>query len=316
MNQSSEQQRYDVVVVGGSAAGLSAGLTLGRSRRRTLIIDSGKPCNRQTPHSHNFLTRDGETPMRIAQVAREQLLNYPTVELLAATAEQVVRSADGFTITTSTGQTIPARKLLLATGITDQLPPLPGFAECWGISVLHCPYCHGYEVHSQPLGVLSNGDAGFEFAKLIQHWSPDLRLFTNGPSTLTAEQQELLTAHGVAVEETPLAALEHEAGQLHHVQLTDGRRVPLTALFARVPFAQHSDLAAQLGCAFTDAGLIQIDEMRQTTVPGVYAAGDNSYARRQLIGAAAHGVEAAAGINHELIKEDWAVLEKAPLSLS
>jgi thioredoxin reductase len=296
---------YDALIIGGSTAGLSAALTLGRSRRRVLVLDAGRPCNRQTPHSHNFFTRDGVPPAELLATARAQLGAYPTVGLQAGAATGAQATTAGFQVHTAEGATFAARKLLLATGVTDEMPALPGFAECWGISVLHCPYCHGYEVHSQPLAVLGNGDGGFEFARLIHHWSPNLRLFTNGPSTLSPEQAAHLARRGVQVIETPLQALEHVAGQLQALQLADGRRLPLTALFARVPFRQSSDLHLQLGLELTETGLLRADEFGRTGVPGLYAAGDNCSPMRQLAAAAAQGVKAAAFLNHELIAEDF-----------
>ncbi|WP_400193301.1 NAD(P)/FAD-dependent oxidoreductase [Hymenobacter sp. B81] len=305
--QDTLETTYDAVIVGGSYAGLGAALMLARALRRVLVVDGGRPCNRQTPHSHGFLTRDGETPARMTELAREQLLAYPTVALWYDTVERAEPTAAGFALTTRTGQRVQARRLLLATGVMDELPPLPGFAECWGISVLHCPYCHGYEVHGQPLGVLANGDAGFEFGRLLHQWSPDLRLLTNGPATFTAGQAAALAARGIGVEEQPLTALRHQQGQLQAVVLADGRELPLTALFARVPFRQHSDLAAQLGCAHTEAGYIQVDELGLTTVPGVYAAGDATTMMRQLTAAAASGSKAGAAINRSLVEEDFAL---------
>lgn len=299
------ESRFDVLIVGGSYTGLAAALTLGRSRRRVLVLDAGQPCNRQTPQAHNFLTRDGEPPNQLRALAREQLGAYPTVQFQAGTVTQATAQAGEFRVETAEGSRYAARKLLLATGLHDELPELPGFAACWGISVLHCPYCHGYEVRDEPLAVLGNGDAGFEFARLIHHWSPNLRLLTNGPATLSAEQRARLTAHGIALIESPLAQVEHDAGRLHHLGLLDGTRLPLTALFARLPFRQASDLGARLGCELTDTGLLRTDEFGRTAVPGLYAAGDNSTLMRQVAAAAANGSKAGAFINHELIAEDF-----------
>jgi len=299
------ESTYDALIIGGSTAGLSAALTLGRSLRRVLVLDGGQPCNWQTPHSHNFFTRDGATPQHLLALGCEQLRAYPTVSVLQATVVRAASTPAGFHVTTTDGQTFTGRKVLLATGVKDQLLPLPGFAECWGISVLHCPYCHGYEVHGQPLGVLGNGDQGFEFARLIQHWSADLRLFTNGSATLTAEQMGQLTARGIRIVEAPIAAVEHTAGQLHHLRLADGQQEPLTALFAHVPATQSTDLAQQLGCALTAQQLIQVDDFGATTAPGVFAAGDNSSPMRQLSIASARGGMAGAFLNRELVLEDF-----------
>ncbi|GAB4021977.1 NAD(P)/FAD-dependent oxidoreductase [Spirosoma koreense] len=300
MDQLSE---YEVIIVGGSYAGLSAALVLGRSLRRVLVLDSGKPANRQTPHSHSFLTRDGATPAALTATARQQALAYPTVILETAVVTTAERRDAQFVVTTDTGATYSASRLVLATGLMDELLPIPGFAECWGISVLHCPYCHGYEVHGQPLGVLANGEEGFEFARLIHHWSSQLTLFTNGPSTLTDEQTATLQRHQISIVETPISTIPHQDGQLTGLLLTDQRHHPLTALFARVPVRQASTLAEQLGCLHDEKGFVQVDEWGRTSQPGIFAAGDTHTMMRQVMIAGANGLRAAVVINKELIEE-------------
>ncbi len=294
---------FEVIVIGGSYAGLSAALALGRSLRRVLVIDSGTPCNRQTPHSHNFLTQDGETPSAIAHRAKQQVLAYHTIEWHQGKATSAVKQHDGFVLQTERGDIFSAEKLLFATGISDQMPALNGFLECWGISVLHCPYCHGYEVHNKPLGVLANGEAAFEFCRLIRHWSGEVTLFTNGPATLPAHHREQLNQRGIAIVEKPIRYLDHRQGQLERLVFEDGGTHALSALFARVPFSQHCPLPAELGCQLTSAGHIQVDEFQQTTVPGVYAAGDNATGYRAVSSAVAAGTKAGAFINHQLIQE-------------
>lgn len=296
---------YDVIIIGGSYAGLSAALVLGRSLRRVLVLDSGKPANRQTPHSHSFLTRDGETPAELSAIARQQALAYPTVQLLEATVTAAAQAHQTFVVTTDSGATYSASRLLLATGLKDQLLPIPGLAECWGISVLHCPYCHGYEVHGQALGVLANGDDGFEFSRLIHHWSPNLTLFTNGPSTLSAEQTNALMQHQITLVETPISAVAHQDGQLNGLLLTDQTHYPLDALFARSVLTQVSPIAKQVGCLHDDMGLVQVDEWGRTSVPGVFAAGDTHTMMRQVMVAGTNGLRAAVFINKEMIEEEF-----------
>lgn len=295
---------YDVIIIGGSYAGLSAALVLGRSLRRVLVIDTGKPCNRRTPHSHGFLTRDGETPTQLAAIAREQVSLYPTVSFKAGTATSAHQIAGGFRVRTDDGESYEGRKLMLATGLLDVMPDIPGFADCWGRSVLHCPYCHGYEVHSQPLGVLANGETGYEMATLIQQWSRQLTLFTNGPSTLTDEQQRVLAQLDIPIVETPLAAIEHTDGFLTALVLADGSRVTPTALFARVPLLQTSDIAQQLGCELTDQTFVKVTGTGETTVPDVFAVGDATTMMRQVAVAVASGVKTGAWINRVLITDD------------
>lgn len=296
---------YDVLIVGGSYAGLSAALVLGRSLRRVLVLDNGKPANRQTPHSHSFLTRDGATPAELSAIARQQALAYPTVQLIEATVTAAEQQDSVFVMTTDSGATYSASRLLLATGLNDQLPPIPGMAECWGISVLHCPYCHGYEVHGQTLGVLANGDEGFEFARLIHHWSPNLTLFTNGLSTLSSEQTAALTQHQITILETPLSAVPHQNGQLSGVLLANQTHYPLHALFARSAIQQASPIAGQLGCQLDDMGFVKVDEWGRTSVPGVFAAGDTHMMMRQVMVAATNGLRTAVFINKEMIEEEF-----------
>lgn len=295
----------DVLIVGGSFAGLSAALVLGRSRRTVQVLDAGQPANRQTPHSHSFLTRDGEPPAQLAAVARAQALAYPTVRLQTATAVHVTREAGGFAVTTAEGEVFGTSRLLLATGVADQLPDLPGFAECWGISVLHCPYCHGYEVRDGALGVLANGDVAFEFSRLIFNWSRNLTLFTNGPATLSPDQREALGQRGIAVVETPVAVISHRNGAMDGLTLADGTHAPLDAVFARVPFTQTTDLGRQLGCEVDELGLLKVDAYGRTNVEGVFAAGDNSSPLRQVVTAAANGAMAAAWLNREWVEKTF-----------
>ncbi|SDM20602.1 Thioredoxin reductase [Catalinimonas alkaloidigena] len=299
------KQDLEVVIIGGSYAGLSAAMTLGRALRRTLVIDAGEPCNRQTPHSHNFLTRDGATPAELATAARQQATAYPSVSFRHDRVVAASKAEAGFEITTQQGERITAQKVVLATGIKDQILPLPGFAECWGISVIHCPYCHGYEVHGRRIGLLANGDRGFDMARLIQHWNPALTLFTNGPATLTAEQQAQLRQWGVDLVETPLVALDHRNGYLQQIRLHDGTTFALTALYAQVPFSLPTHLTDGLGCTLTDLGLIQTGPGGGTSVPGLYAAGDVTTPFRSVAMAGASGNLAGAFINHELIHEKW-----------
>lgn len=298
---------FDVIIVGGSYAGLSAAMALGRSLRNVLIIDSGMPCNRQTPHSHNFIIHDGESPKQISEAAKRQVLQYNTVRFHNGLATRAVRNDNGFTIETETGSSFHSRKLLFATGITDLMPAIKGFAECWGISVLHCPYCHGYEVRQQPLGVLANGDIGFEFTKFIHHWSNNLVLFTNGTSALKTEQSNKLAQENIRVIEKEITAIDHNNGAISDILFSDGTTHRITALFARVGFKQHCTLPEELGCALSEQGFLQIDDFQRTTIPGIYAAGDNTTMLRSVSAAVASGTKAGAMLNKDLIDEDFGV---------
>src|SRR4028119_808587 len=177
-----DNKHFDVIIVGGSYSGLAAGMALGRALRKVLIIDSGDPCNKQTPYSHNFLTNDGRTPKEIALLAKQQVRMYRTVGFLDALITAGIKTKTGFEIQIQTGETFATKKLVFASGIKDIMPTIPGFADCWGISVLHCPYCHGYEVRHKKTGILANGDTAFELSSLISNWTNDLTLYTNGVS--------------------------------------------------------------------------------------------------------------------------------------
>ncbi|KAA3436044.1 NAD(P)/FAD-dependent oxidoreductase [Rufibacter hautae] len=298
-----ETKEFDVIIIGGSYAGLSAAMALGRSLRSVLVLDSGQPCNQQTPHSHNFLTQDGETPAAIAQKAREQVLAYPTVILEVGKAVRVAGQNQAFEVSTEAGITFKGSKLLFTTGVKDHMPEMEGFAACWGISVLHCPYCHGYEVRQQELGIWANGDMAFELAKLISNWSSNITVLTNGNHTLTDEQVLVLQQHQVPVEEREIAKLRHAQGYLQNVLFTDGSTLPLKAIYARPAFSQHCPLPQELGCELTQAGHLKVDMLQKTTVPGIYAAGDATMMMRSVSMATAAGTMAGAAINKELIEE-------------
>ncbi|HEX2533089.1 MAG TPA: NAD(P)/FAD-dependent oxidoreductase [Chitinophagaceae bacterium] len=297
------EQLWDAIIIGGSYAGLAAGMALGRALRKVLIIDSGHPCNQQTPQSHNFLTQDGKTPAEIRDSARQQVRLYDTVRLLEGQVAAGQPTEEGFAVQLSSGAAFAAKKLVFATGIKDLLPEIPGFAECWGISVLHCPFCHGFEVRGQKTGILANGAAGYELASLISNWTGEVTLYTNGPSTLTPAQTANLLRHRIHVIEAGIAALEHQKGFIQNIHFTDGSRAPLRALYARVPFAQHSPLPAALGCERTPEGYIRTDSAQRTTVPGVFACGDNAGPMRTLANAVAQGTAAGMMMTKELIGE-------------
>jgi len=298
-----DQENFDVVIVGGSYAGLSAAMALGRAMRNVLIIDSGKPCNIQTPHAHNFVTHDGETPYAITLAAKNQVLAYPTIEFLHDTAISVTGINNHFEITTETNKIFSAKKILFATGIKDCMPDIPGFSEAWGISVIHCPYCHGYEFRGQNTGILANGEMVFEFCKLINHWTKKLTIFTNGPATFNQEIHNKLTDLNITIVENEVKRIEHDEGNIKNLIFADQSSCELDALYARIPFEQHSKIPEIMGCTITEAGYIQIDEFQKTSVPGIFAAGDNTTMFRALTMALSAGSKAGAIINHELISE-------------
>ncbi len=295
--------QYDVIIVGGSYAGLAAALTLGRSLRRVLVIDSGKACNRQTPHSHNFLTQDGVEPHEIARIAKEQVLRYPTVSFRNDTVNSVNVRSDGFVVGSANGHSERCRQIVFATGVHDEMPDLPGFAECWGISVLHCPYCHGYEVHGGDIGILADGETALELCQLIQHWAGSLTLYTNGPSRLDAEQRSRIESLNIPLVDLEIEGLEHVDGRLSHWRFRDGSSAQPTAVFARTAFRQHSPLPQALGCELTESGHIEVDAFQQTSVSGVFAAGDCATQLRTVSVANSQGTIAGVAVNMELMKK-------------
>jgi thioredoxin reductase len=304
INMTNNDPNFEVIIIGGSVAGLSAAMSLARSGRKILIVDSSNPCNKKARQAHNVITLDGVSPLEIVRRAKEQLAVYPTVQFLSGEVVKAVKTVDDFELSLSSGAKLKAQKLVLATGVRDLLPDIPGFAEAWGVSIFHCPYCHGYEVFHKPLGVWANGENGFEFGKVIHNWSSQLTLYTNEKSTLTAEQAGKFAQHGIRIQEQELVSVEQQEGHINLV-FKDGSKESVAGLFARVPFEQHSDLAVQLGCEMTDFGLIATDEFEKTTVHGVYAAGDNATMFRSISMAMAAGTKAGAVLNRELIHENF-----------
>lgn len=300
-----DTKKYDVIIIGGSFAGLAAAMSLGRALKQVLIIDSEQPCNRQTPHSHNFITHDGETPAAIKAAAKKQVLLYSTVHYQTGVVTSVQGEYPNFAVHTADGNRHQALRIIFATGVKDIMPDIKGFAECWGISVIHCPFCHGYEYTGQATGILMNGDDAFGQARLISNWTSNLTIFTNGKSMLTEEQTVKLTAKNIRIVEDEISQLVHDKGYLKHILLAGGAIYPLAALYARPAFVQHCNIPAQLGCQLTDTGHLKTDELKRTTVQGVYAAGDNTTPMRSVALAVAAGTSAGAFIIHDIISENF-----------
>ncbi|MFD2942178.1 NAD(P)/FAD-dependent oxidoreductase [Flavobacterium notoginsengisoli] len=297
---------YDVIIIGGSYSGLSAAMSLGRALREVLVIDSGLPCNRQTPHSHNFITQDGEKPAVISAKAKLQVDLYKTIHFFNGLAVKAIKNENGFEVFTESGKTFNSRKILFASGVKDLLPEIKGFADCWGISVLHCPYCHGYEVKNEKTAIIANGEMGFEYAKLISNWTKDLRLCTNGKSELTLEQIKTLENHGVQIFEDEIDSFEHKEGYIQNIVFKNQQKVEVKAIYARVPFKQHCAIPETLGCDINEQGLLKVDAMQKINVAGIYASGDCTTPMRSVAIAVSTGSFAGAVINKELIDEDYA----------
>ena len=308
-----EKGRFDAVVVGAGTAGLSAALVLGRSRRRVLVLDGGEPRNAPAHAAQGFFTRDGISPGDLLAIGRGQLAPYTSVEYRAGRAATITGADGAFAVALEDGETVSARKLVLATGVFDELPDRPGFREFWGRGVYHCPYCHGWEVRDRPLAVLAAGDQIVERAVLIRNWSRDLVALTDGSPTSDAARARL-AALGVPLYEQRVAALEGNGNGspgLVRIVFEDGSSVPREGLFYAPPQRQRSPLAKALGCEVAAIGpagavvLVTTDRItRQTSVPGVFVAGDAGTPMQSIALAAASGAAAAAFINHALCGED------------
>lgn len=296
------QLSYDVVIVGGGPAGLAAALTLGRSRRRVLLCDSGPRRNAAAEHIHNFVTRDGTTPDEFRGIAREQLRAYPSVEIRDACIDAISGERGAFRVTLAS-EIVTARRILLCTGMVDELPPIEGFRELWGGSIFQCPYCHGWEARDRRWGYLALAEASahlLPFALKLRAWTRDVVVLTGGSFDVPGEARLRLEAAGVRLETAPLTRLVARGQQLEGVELASGVTVPCEVLFVHPP--QHQiELVDTLGLALDEHGYVRIDAMkRETSVPGIYGAGDLTTRLQGAIFAASAGTQAAAMINLDL----------------
>ncbi len=310
-----KQQRYDVVIVGGGAAGLSGALALGRARRSVLVIDAGEPRNAPASHVHNYLGRESTPPGELLAIGRGEAAGYGVeiVEGRVASAEKLPGGGDqGFRVVTEDGRSVEARRLLVTTGLVDELPPVPGLAERWGREVLHCPYCHGHEVSDRPIGVLATGPLAVHQALMWRQWSDDVTLFLHTGPEPTEEEYEQLAARGVAIVDGEVAGLEVADDRFTGVTLASGRVVPREALVVQARFTARSAVLESLGLkpvpqemgGAVIGSYIPTDPIGATEVPGVWAAGNVTRLTEQVIGAAAAGLMAAGAVNGDLIAED------------
>ena len=293
---------YDVIIVGGGPAGLSAALVLGRCRRRVLVCDTGTPRNAASRAMHGFLSRDGIPPWEFLKIARDQLRPYETVELRDVEVSNAECRESRFHVTLADGSTLETRKLLIATGVRDNLPEIPGFRELYGLSVFHCPYCDGWEVRDQPLAIYGRGDRGLGLSLEMTGWSRDLVLCTDGPSEIAADDLARLDRNGIGVREDRITRLEGTA-RLERIVFASGASLDRHAIFFTTGQTQQSALATGLGCAMNDKGTVLTRKYEATHLPGLYVAGDASRAVQWVIVAASEGAEAAFDINTALLKE-------------
>jgi thioredoxin reductase len=301
---------FDVVIIGGGPAGLNAALILGRVGRPVLLADDGQPRNAPSAAVHGFLSRDGADPAEIRRTARQELARYPSIQARDTTVQAAAPADDGFEVTLADGTTAHPRRLLLATGVTDQLPAVDGLASLWGRGVYHCPYCHGWEAREQEVAVLGGDDQAVHLALNLARLGCDIIVCSNGPIRASDPARAALDARQIRVCEDPVSKVDGEPGRYVRLHLAPGQTLERHALFIPPAPLQRSGLAETLGCAFLDDGAVQVNELGQTTVPGVYAAGDMCrtpampYPAAQVIMAAAQGARAAVVIDQELLFTD------------
>jgi thioredoxin reductase len=294
---------YDVVVVGGSAAGLSAALVLSRARRKVLVVDSGAPRNGPAAHMHGFLSRDGMPPGDLLDIGRDEVTGYGGEIRGGTVTELVPCGPSGFWVLLADGQRVSARRLLVATGLRDELPDIPGLRDRWARDVLHCPYCHGYEVRDQQLGVLGGSPDAVRYAQIVRQWADDVVFFAP-TGTLTEAQRSQLVSRAIGLVEGTVSRVLVKDDRLVGVEMDDGRTIGRDALFVPPRFIPNNDLLVGLGAALDEDGWVATGAGGQTSVPGVWAAGNVANPRAQVITAAGEGSAAAIAINGDLVDED------------
>jgi thioredoxin reductase len=293
----------DVVIIGGGAAGLSAALVLSRARRKILVVDSGSPRNAPAAHMHGYLSRDGMPPSQFLSTGRGELQEYGGA-IVTGTVKELVRCTEGgFQALLDDGRRIVTRRVLMTTGLRDELPDIPGLVDRWARDVLHCPYCHGWEVRDQQLGVLWTGPETVRYAQIVRQWTADLVLFAPA-ETLTNAQRSELVARAIGVVEGAVERVLVEDDQLCGVQMADGRIVPRTAVFVPPRFVPNDGVLTGVGCDLDDNGWVVTGANGTTSVPGVWAAGNVANPRAQVITAAGEGSAAAIAINADLVDDD------------
>jgi thioredoxin reductase len=296
--------QYDVVVIGGGAAGLSAALVLSRARREVLVVDAGAPRNGPATHMHGYLSRDGMPPAQLLAAGRHEVRSYGGAIVEGTVTDLVPDGRSGFWALLAGGQRISARRLLVTTGLRDELPDIPGLRGRWARDVLHCPYCHGYEVRDRPLGVLGGTAGAVRYAQIVRQWTYDLVYFTP-PERLTATERTQLLARAIGVVEGDIEQLViDDADHLRGVQMRDGCVIPRDALFVPPRFVPNNTLLVGLGCDADADGWVTLDNTGRTSVAGVWAAGNIVDPRAQIITAAGAGSAAAIALNADLVDDD------------
>jgi thioredoxin reductase len=301
---------YDCIIVGGGAAGLSAALMLGRCCRQVLVCDTGESRNRWSRAIHGYLTRDGTSPREFLDIARRELQRYPTVEFRSAKVVDARQADGGFEVRCADRTQLACRKLLLATGVVDELPAIAGLPELYGVSVHHCPYCDGWEWRNLPIAAYGADETASGLALGLTVWSSDLVLCSDGTARFGTDVRRRLARHGIDLREEPVARLEGQDGYLQRIVFQDGSSIERHALFLAMGQHQQSDLSQHLGCRFTEHGTVDTGKCESTNVPGLFVAGDASKEAQFVIIAAAEGAEAAKAINQALLKDGLEAVEQ------
>jgi thioredoxin reductase len=290
---------YDVVIVGGGPAGLSAALVLGRCRRQLLVCDDGHPRNARSQALHGYLTRDGVSPLELLRLGREELGAYD-VEWREGRVKQVATANDSFEVTIDSGEQVRTRAVLLATGVRDHVPDIPGIDACYGISAHHCPYCDGWEKREQAIAVIGDGVSPVGLALSLKTWSDHIVAFTHGRARVPASHRQQLRATSIELHEAPIARVVHDGGRCTAIVLVTGLSIACDAIFFTAPQSQQCELARTLGCEFNRRGTVKTNHLGQTCVRGVYVVGDASRDVQFAIVAAAEGAKAGVAINQAL----------------
>lgn len=296
---------YDCVIIGGGPAGLNAALVLGRARKNVVVLDEGRPRNQVTRETHGFLTRDGISPREFRLLAREEISAYPSVEFVDEAAVSISGTDGDFQITTTEGTICRGKKVLFAVGKKDVPLSINGLAEVYGRSAFVCPYCDGWELRDQPLVLIVNGAHALHFAKVISGWTDRFTICTNGSDEMTSADRDELRQHDVPVFESPIRSIFHRDGMVQSVELEDDTKIACTGIFFGPTLVTGSNLPQAIGCEMTETGTVVVNPFGQTSVAGVYSAGDAATDKYQAITAASMGALAATGINSELLMAAW-----------
>ena len=296
----------DCVIIGGGPSGLNASLVLARARKNIILFDEDKPRNAVTHESHGFITRDGIKPSEFKRLAKLDLLKYPNLTMQNQRVAEVKKEKQGFSIYTESGEVYESRKIILATGLKDDIPEIDGIHDFYGTSLFSCPFCDGWELQDRPLVLIADNPNAFHKAKLIFNWSKDLVVCTNGNNIFSDEQKELLANNNIQIIEDEILALQGDKGQLNSIRFKNGYEIERTGGFVMAQLKQATSLAESLGCNLLPNGGIETDHFGRTNIEGVYASGDLTKATPfQVIVAASEGAITAMGVVNDLIKEDW-----------